>query len=275
MYHSEQQAFNSKQYTDAMATDAGAYLALIGLKEHTEAPTLSYLRKLQRHHLLHIPFENLDIQYFRKIELSIPFLYKKIIEQKRGGYCYELNGLFHWLLTKLGFHAEMISSRVFNSREIAGPEFDHLALAVTIDEKKYLVEVGFGDFSARPLQIKAGIEQKDENGLFMLHEYDAQSFIVVKKQGRVWKHQYIFSTIPYEMKDFLGMHQFHQTSPDSPFTQRKICSIMTPHGRITLTNNRVIVTDNGHKSQHTFHTELEFNKMLEKYFGFRMDSHEG
>ena len=271
MYRQEPQPYDSRAHHHQPAPDVLSYLRHIGMKDRAGSPTLAYLKKLQRNHLLHVPFENLDIQYFRKIELSIPSIYKKVLLQKRGGYCYELNGLFHWLLIKEGFKSEMVSARVFNSKEVAGPEFDHLALVVTVAEKKYLVETGFGDFSARPLLIKAGAEQKDDNGLFMLHEYDDDSFIVVKKQGRVWKHQYIFSTRPREFHEFQGMHHFHQTSPESLFTQKKICSVMTRHGRITLTNNRLIVTDNGSRHQHTFHTENEFNKMLEKYFGFRMD----
>ena len=271
MYRQEPQPIDSPHHSRHTTPDPAAYLLHIGIHSTAASPTLAYLKKLQRHHLLHVPFENLNIQYFRKIDLSIPFFYKKVIQEKRGGYCYELNGLFHWLLKKEGFRADLISARVFNSRETAGPEFDHLAIAVSLEEKKYLVEVGFGDFSARPLLIRAGVEQKDENGLFMLHEYDEHSFIVVKKQGRVWKHQYIFSMKPHELHEFQGMHHFHQTSPESLFTRKKICSIMTPKGRITLTNNRLIITDNGQKSQHTFHTENEFNKLLQKHFGFRMD----
>lgn len=271
MFRQEPYPFEHKSHTGHSVLNVNEYLERIGIKTPASSPTLGYLRRLQRSHLLHIPFENLDIQYFRKIDLNLSALFKKIMHQKRGGYCYELNGLFFWLLRKEGFKVDMVSARVFNSKEIPGPDFDHLALVVTLGKKKYLVETGFGDFTARPLLIEAGIEQKDDNGLFMLHEYDQHSFIVVKKQGKVWKHQYIFSLKPYELNDFQGMHHFHQTSPNSLFTQKKICSIMTRTGRITLTNNRLIITDNGHKYQHSFHTENEFNRMLEKYFGFRMD----
>ena len=251
--------------------DAVAYLMHIGIKNASPAPVLSYLKKLQRNHLLHVPFENLDIQYFRKIDLHTESFYKKVVVNRRGGYCYELNGLFCWLLKKEGFHVEMISARVFNAKGIPGPEFDHLALVVTIAEKKYLVDVGFGDFSARPLLIRSGVEQHDDNGIFMMTDLDPDHFAVLKKQGRIWTHQYIFSLKAYDLIDFQRMHQHHQTSPESLFTQRKICSILTKKGRITLTNKRVIITQNQQKTTHAIHSENEFNRALEKYFGFRMD----
>lgn len=270
MYRSESPLNEQFSTSVKPRPDIAVYLNFIGVSKKND-PTLSYLRKLQRNHLLSVPFENLDIQYFKKIELSVESFFKKIICHKRGGYCYELNGLFYWLLKKEGFEVEMISARVFDSKGKIGPAFDHLALLVTLAGKKHLVDVGFGDFSARPLYIKTEVEQVDDNGVFMIREFEGADFIVLKKQGTVWKHQYIFSTQPHQLEEFQAMNHFHQTSPLSQFTQRKVCSIMTKNGRITLTNKRLIISEHGTKKQHSFHTENEFNKILETNFGFRMD----
>jgi N-hydroxyarylamine O-acetyltransferase len=106
-------------------------------------PGVETLRQLHRAHMLSVPFENLDILLGYPIELSLPSLYDKIVRRRRGGFCYELNGLFGWLLEQLGFKIAMLSVRVFNGAK-PGPEFDHLILLVELDEHM-VADVGFGD----------------------------------------------------------------------------------------------------------------------------------
>src|SRR3954447_25028309 len=102
-----------------------AYLKRIAYRGSRE-PTVETLRQLHRAHLLAVPFENLDIPLGNPIVLSVPSFYDKIVERRRGGFCYELNGLFAWLLEQLGFHVELLSAGVFSGNR-PGPEFDHLA----------------------------------------------------------------------------------------------------------------------------------------------------
>lgn len=271
MFRQEHNPQELVHVTGKILMKADDYLAYIGITGKSPDPTLSYLKKLQVNHLMHIPFENLDIQYFRKIELNLELFYKKFLVSKRGGYCYELNGLFSWLLKKEGFQVHLISARVFNGKKIPGPEFDHLTLCVPVKNKAYLVDVGFGDFSSKPLLIQPDLEQKDQNGVFVIRQVENDSYCVEKRQGRSFHPQYIFSLKPYNLEDFQPMNHFHQTSSESLFTQKKICSVMTKSGRITLTNNRLIISDDGKKTQKTLASENEFNQTLEKYFGFRMD----
>jgi N-hydroxyarylamine O-acetyltransferase len=102
-----------------------SYLNRVGI-EQIKSPSLEFLTELQNRHLLSIPFEDLDIPQ-KRIELDLNKIYEKIIPTRRGGFCYELNGLFHWLLTSLGFKVDMLSARVFNSQKNEfGPEFDHM-----------------------------------------------------------------------------------------------------------------------------------------------------
>ncbi|NOT46740.1 MAG: acetyltransferase, partial [Acidobacteria bacterium] len=108
------------------------YLARIGAEPDHLEPNSETLRFLQRKHLLTVPFENLDIHWKRPIVLNTEKFYKKIVGEKRGGFCYELNGLFNALLISLGFQTRLISARVFNGTT-HGPEYDHAAIIVTID----------------------------------------------------------------------------------------------------------------------------------------------
>ncbi|MEP2058808.1 MAG: arylamine N-acetyltransferase [Maribacter litoralis] len=130
-----------------------AYLNRIDFDD-TIALHKNVLFKLQRKHLLNIPFENLDIHYNRKIKLSVPDIYQKIVKERRVGFCYELNGLFHSLLKQIGFDAKLISARVHIKDDDYSPEYDHLAIIVNLENKQFLVDVGFGKFSLEPLKLE-------------------------------------------------------------------------------------------------------------------------
>src|SRR5688572_15967516 len=101
-----------------------AYLERIGLRRDELSVAADSLCRLQHSHLLAVPFENLDIHWKRPITIDVARFYEKIVEQKRGGFCYELNGLFNELLRSLGFTTRLISARVFNGKA-HGPEYDH------------------------------------------------------------------------------------------------------------------------------------------------------
>ena len=133
------------------------------------------LKLLQKQHLLNVPFENLDIHWKRPIFLDTEKFYEKIIEEKRGGFCYELNGLFYELLSEMGFQSKIISARVSNGKDF-GAEYDHLAIFTKIGEEEFLVDVGFGDFTAEPVQFVLDIEQQDENGIFLIRKFDGRLF---------------------------------------------------------------------------------------------------
>ena len=103
------------------------------------------LALLHHRHLLSVPFENLDIIAGRPLSLDRADLLDKIVRRGRGGFCYELNGLFAELLAALGFRVERLSARVFNrDTGLAGPPRDHLCLRVWLDERPWLADVGFG-----------------------------------------------------------------------------------------------------------------------------------
>ncbi len=242
------------------------YLRRIGIEESEIKPTLQNLKFLQRRHLLRVPFENLDIHWKRPINLDNKQFYEKIVGEKRGGFCYELNGLFFELLGEIGFQNNMISAKVSKGNGEFGAEYDHLAILTKIEGREYLVDVGFGDFTAEPLEFVLDKKQKDRNGVFLIRKYDEKYFETVKKEDDEWKSQYIFTVSPRELKEFAGMCHYQQTSPESHFTRGKVCSLMTENGRKTLTDKKFIETKNGHKSETEVGSDEEFNQILAREF---------
>lgn len=242
------------------------YLRRIGIDRADIRADAGNLKFLQRQHLLRVPFENLDIHWRRPVALDAERFYRKIVEENRGGFCYELNGLFYNLLREIGFHSRMISARVFGSGNVLGMEYDHLAILTETGGEKYLVDVGFGSFTAEPLKFVLDTEQEDENGVFLIRKFDESYFEVVKKEAGEWKSEYIFSPLERDLSEFGGMCSFHQTSPESHFTRGKVCSLMTNEGRKTLTDKKFIETRNGEKKEFDVNSEAEFNEILEREF---------
>jgi N-hydroxyarylamine O-acetyltransferase len=190
------------------------YLRRIGIEKTDLAANLETLKLLQKQHLLHIPFENLDIHWKHPIVLDTARFYEKIVFGGRGGFCYELNGLFDELLKEIGFQTKKISARVFGGADF-GAEYDHLAILTRIEDEDFLTDVGFGDFAAAPLRFVSDVEQQDANGTFLIRKFGEDYFEVVKKQGGEWKSEYIFKTLARNLAEFSEMCRFHQTSPES------------------------------------------------------------
>lgn len=245
------------------------YLRRIGIENYNILPNLGNLKLLQRQHLLSVPFENLDIHWKRPIILKTENFAKKILKEKRGGFCYELNGLFYKLLSEIGYKSRIISARVANGKGSFGAEYDHLAILTKIADKEFLVDVGFGDFIAEPLKFVLNVEQKDENGIFLIRKFDDEYFEVVKKHGDEWKSEYIFKDLERDLSEFSEMCEFHQTSPESHFTRGKVCSIMTENGRKTLTNDKFIESTKGQKIKTEIDSEEKFSELLEREFDIK------
>jgi N-hydroxyarylamine O-acetyltransferase len=243
------------------------YLERIAI-EKKQDPSLSFLTILQSRHLLSIPFEDLDIPV-RRIELDLHKLYNKIVISKRGGFCYELNGLFYWLLISLGFKVDMLSARVFNSRkQDFGPEFDHMTLLAHL-EKDYLVDVGFGDSFREPIEFPKG-EVADISGRYRIMNSGKDNFELQKAKDNIWEPQYRFSTAPTKFEDFKSMCDFQQDSPTSSFRTGMLCTIATESGRITLTNNTFTITEHETKNKTTINNPEDFYLMLTNYFDIKL-----
>jgi N-hydroxyarylamine O-acetyltransferase len=259
------------------AFDLRAYLERIHfsgeLDLNSPAPTAALLGALHQAHLLAVPFENLSIHYGQPITLADETLYEKIVSRRRGGFCYELNGLFARLLRRLGFRVTLLSARVAQPDGGYSPEFDHLTLqAQDMDGVDWLADVGFGDSFRLPLRLLPDLEQDGGDGYSYLLGIDAAdaSWLVRRRGKEDWEAQYRFSLRPRLMADFVERCQFQQTSPESHFTQRRICSLALPDGRITLSDLRLITTIQGARDERDLGSEDEYRAVLAERFGISL-----
>ena len=244
--------------------DLSAYLGRIGQAD-TGPPTAEHLRRLHRAHLFSVPFENLDIALGRKIVLDEQSFIHKIVEQRRGGFCYELNGAFAALLRGLGFQVTLLSARVPRADGTESPEFDHLTLKVDLD-KSWLAGVGFGESFLEPLVLEIGEKQNQDGRSFRIVQ-DAPALIVERLEADGWQQQYSFTLTPRRLDEFAPMCHYHQTSPESHFTRKSVCSIATPQGRTTLTGRNLIVTKAGVRKERQLGSDEEWRAALQQYFG--------
>jgi N-hydroxyarylamine O-acetyltransferase len=242
------------------------YLARIGISGKPK-PTLDWLGKLQLAHLLNVPFENYDIHDHIEIVCDEERFVDKIVRRSRGGFCYELNGAFSWLLRELGFRVDRLSARVGRESGGYGPEFDHMTLMVHLDED-YIVDVGFGNFSRAPLPLSGG-EREDVLGKTKISPADKGSYTFSRLEDDKWIAEYIFSLTTHELPDYAPMCYYHQTSPESPFPKKTIATIYTDTGRVSISNNTLTETVKGEKKV-TELTKQETKRLLKETFGIKI-----
>jgi N-hydroxyarylamine O-acetyltransferase len=246
--------------------DVDQYLHRIGYTgPHT--PTAETLRALHRAHMLSVPFETLDIALGRPIVLDESALFEKIVTQRRGGFCYELNGLFAWLLRTLGFRVDRLNARVYESAT-PGPEFDHMALLVHL-EQRWLTDVGFGDCFHEPLLLDEAGEQNRNGYGYRITPSARWWLLTERKPPADWQPSYDFDLQPRDLREYDAMCRYQQTSPDSIFTQKRVCSRATPAGRISLSNQRLILTHNGTRTEREL-SEAEYSAALRAHFGITL-----
>lgn len=220
--------------------------------------------------MLAIPFENLDIGLGRIIRLDEQIIWDKLIVNKRGGFCYELNGLFAWLLKTIGFDVTYLNARVFNQMGNLGRDFDHLTLLVQIpgQPERWLADVGFGDSFTQPLHLDEQGEQIQGLRAYSLEKISEGHVMWQKSYTGEWEKQYFFDLQPHRFpEEYLAGCQYHQTSANSSFTHGSIISIATEDGRVSLENNRLIITRNGIRTEVPVKSDREYRAFLNKYFG--------
>ena len=224
------------------------------------------LRQLQVAHLLSVPFENLSIHSGEPIVLDDDALFAKIVSRRRGGFCYELNGLFAALLRALGFEVSMLSAQVANAEGTYGPDFDHMTLMVTLADR-WLVDVGFGDSFLEPLPLDEQDEQVQSDRGYRVVREGTSLVVMQRSDNDEWNPQYRFTLKSYQYPDYAEMCRYHQTSPESHFTRARICSRATPEGRISLSDLRFIETAGGKRQERILTNEEEYATILRDQFG--------
>ncbi|WP_252504177.1 arylamine N-acetyltransferase [Sporosarcina sp. Marseille-Q4943] len=230
-------------------------------------PSLQQLSELQRLHMTEVPFENLDVIRRVPIYLNLQSIYEKIVLRNRGGYCYELNGLFHWLLKQLGYDASLIAATVFRPNGKWAKPDTHAAILVRLDEP-YLVDVGFGDSTILPIPLN-GISQTDVSGTYAVQQAGNDTFELARSRNGESRPLYRFSTIEKQLVDFHEGCVFNQVSPESTFTHVDIVTKATLAGRMTIKDRELTISENGLISSKSL-TESEKEAILLDSFGIKI-----
>lgn len=228
-----------------MAFDLDLYLARIGLSE-APAPDAAGLALLQRAHRLAIPFENFDVLLGRGIAIDGAAVFAKLVQARRGGYCFEHNQLFGDALGACGFAHRPLLARVWLGMN-APPPRTHVLSLVTIDGQDWIADAGFGGSYAPPMPLADGAEADAPDGARFrlardpLHGWmltrDGPAITTDGRGGGAGFHpQYSFDLAPVFPADLMLSNHWTSTAPDSRFRQRAIASMVLPHGFASLTD---------------------------------------
>jgi N-hydroxyarylamine O-acetyltransferase len=248
--------------------DIAAYLKRIQYAEPIK-PDAQTLVGLQHAHMLNVPFENLDIHLKRPIHLEETALWDKIVIRKRGGFCYELNGLFARLLQEIGFNVTYLNARVYNREGKLGIDFDHLALFVVVPggSEGWLADVGFGDSFNEPLRFEERSEQVQGLRAYRLEQTRDGYVTWQRNYDGSWERQYSFDLRPHRFpEEYESACLYHQTSPQSSFTRGSIISRAIPNGRVSLEDGRLILTENGRRMERSIESREEYIALLKQQY---------
>lgn len=273
--------------------DVAAYLDRIGYQGTQEA-TPESLRELHTAHTFAVPFENLDIHLGNPISLDPSSLFDKIVRRRRGGYCFELNGLFALLLERIGFSVRHLMARVLWGHTEVSP-LSHRVLLVESAGERWIADVGFGGnglIAAIPLV--AGHEERQYADRFRVMSVGetpgqreargrdrqapgGESRQEYRQEYRIdclvkdtWEPMYSFTTESYLPVDYAFANYFHSHSPDSLFTQKRLCTKPTPNGRIILQNRALKIRQNGHGQTEAVRTLETYRSVLADHFGIAL-----
>ena len=196
------------------------YLRRIGL-DRRPPPTLEGLRAVHRAHLMHVPYENLDVQLRRPVTIERPPIFAKIVGRRRGGWCYEMNGMLGWALAELGFRVTRATGAVM--REMFGEtsEANHLVLRVDLPDGVYLADAGFGDGSLDPIRV--------EEGAFSSNGFDYRLSRIDGDWWRMHHHShggpksFDFHLAPADEGKLAARCAHLQAAPDSTFVLNLLC----------------------------------------------------
>ena len=201
---------------------------------------------------------------FTEMRAKVKARHSKIVLNRRGGFCYESNTLFHDLLRSLGFEVRMIAARMA-LEERPGPGYSHMALLVMLDQP-YLADGGNGQSVRDPMPVPGDTVSIAENIEYRVGPCGSEYALYFRTPGEDWAPRYVFSTTPRQLAEFEQMCAYHQTSPESLFTRQRLCTLPTANGRITLAGNTLSIRYDGYEDRFAAASATELEQMLQKYF---------
>ncbi|GHA53483.1 arylamine N-acetyltransferase [Photobacterium aphoticum] len=213
-----------------------------------------------------IPFENLDIVNGQAVTLDEDAIFEKLVNNHRGGYCFELNGLLHRVLKAVQFDVVKTLGRVHVSGTPTGR--GHLVNIVTLDNQQWLVDAGFGASTPRtPLPLKLNQVLNTDTQTFRF-VHDAQfGFMLQCMENEEWQNLYSLDMNEVCQGDLEYGNHYASTSPHSLFTNNLIAIARTAQGNVTLFNDRLKITDAGTTTEKLIQDETQYNHILKMHFG--------
>ena len=213
--------------------DVEKYFERIGLSSE---PALSaeFLAALQLAHVTTVPYENLDILLGQPIDLSVDAVYRKVVENRRGGYCFELNALLAALLRDLGFSVRDYLGR-FLKGESGIPLRRHRIIGVMLDGVECILDVGLGQSGPRiPLVLAEGLVQEQFGESYRFERDVELGWVLLQLRGEEWQRLYSFTTEHQYEVDFIEPSFYCERHPESPFNKKEIVALKTIDGRRTI-----------------------------------------
>jgi N-hydroxyarylamine O-acetyltransferase len=260
--------------------DLNAYFARIGY----DGPRTASGTTLRALHLLHpqaIPFENLDSLLGLTPRLDLDSLMKKLVHERRGGYCFEHNLLFRAVLDTLGFETTGLAARVLWDKPAdAMPSRTHMTLLVENDEHTWLADVGFGGMTpSTPLRFETGCEQSTPHEPYRIDLIDRGDYLLQVKLASntnsntasdgVWKPIYRFDLEPQFPSDYSVANHYVSTHPHSLFVNTLMVARLAPASRLALVDTRLTVHGASSK-QRELATVAELRALLSDEFGLAL-----
>ncbi len=237
-------------------------------------PTIENLKRIQQAHLAHIPYENLDILLGVPLSLDGAKLYDKMIVRRRGGYCFEVNGLLNWLLLALGYRVTSYASRfVFPGQP---PQLRrHRVLRVDFDGVSYLADAGVRNESPRyALELAEGKVQSDGICEYRFTRDMRLGWVFwQRKEGEDWRTVFAFEETPQYEVDFVMPNYYCETHPQSPFIDCPHLSIFPTGGHITIADHTFTVSQGDTITErYEIETEEQFSALCREHFGLVLES---
>lgn len=249
------------------------YLRKLQLNDFEPTVNLATLTKLQDAHLKYIPYENFDCLNGKITSLKRQDMFNKVIMHNRGGICFELNGLYNWLLESLGFDVTSYSARFIDKMETYQLR-RHRVMCVALGDKRYLTDVGVNSESPRvPLEITEGLIQSDGISQYKFTRSEFWGWLLWQKErGKIWKRLFGFTEEPQIDKDFITASFWCDAHPDSPFIKSKKLSIFREDCNITVRGNYLKFYLGGRvKYRYKINTGAELKEILWEYFGINVE----
>ena len=223
------------KYAGAHELSVQRYLERIGINEPARTDA-EFLNIMQMRHLRSVPYENLDILAGIPLSQDYRQVYDKVVLRRRGGYCFELNELFGWLLRSLHYRVVDCFARFLAGCENV-PKRRHHVLIVSVpgDSIRWLCDVGVGSGSPTyPVKLIENIEQAQPDNTWKLNRDAYLGWVLKRKTAEGWQEVFSFTEEPQLSNDFETASYFCEHSPDSPFNKAPMVSLRTEYGRVTI-----------------------------------------